>query len=167
MPAKLLKFKRTSEKGDTIVEVLIVLAVLGLAISICYATANRSLLDARQAQENAVASELVQSQIEGLRVTMPSAVPGTAPMIAGQFCVVLNGGSYVVKPYISPTPPDPSCALPFASSSSSISVIYCGTLVRNANCGILSDDTFVVTATWPDVIGGGNDTVSQVYKVHP
>ena len=41
-----------NQRGDTIIEVLIVLAVLGLAIGITYATANRSILNARQAQES-------------------------------------------------------------------------------------------------------------------
>ena len=54
------------QSGDTIVEVLIVLAVLGLAIGISYSTATKSLLATRQAQENTQATQLLQGQIERL-----------------------------------------------------------------------------------------------------
>lgn len=74
------------QRGDTIVEVLIVLAVLGLAMSISYATATRSLLQAREAQENGVATVLLQSQIERLRTLK---VSDTTIFTASQpsFCI--------------------------------------------------------------------------------
>ncbi len=52
--------------GDTIVEVLISLAVLSMAFVISYATANRALIDTQNAQEHSMALEYLDSQIEAL-----------------------------------------------------------------------------------------------------
>jgi type II secretory pathway pseudopilin PulG len=62
-----IPFTRLNKKGDTIVEVMIVLAVLGFAIGIAYATANRSSTAILAANQSAAASALLQSQIEKLR----------------------------------------------------------------------------------------------------
>ena len=53
--------------GDTIVEVMIVLAVLGLSMSISYATANHGLIQSRNAEEHSEALGLLDSQVELLR----------------------------------------------------------------------------------------------------
>lgn len=57
--------KNTS--GDTIVEVLVALAVLSLAFAISYATAGRAITDSQNAQEHTLALEYLDSQIEALR----------------------------------------------------------------------------------------------------
>jgi len=80
----MLKRNRLGETGDTIIEVLIVLAVLGLAIGISYATANRSLLDVRGAQESAQATSYLQTQIEAFRFWAPSLTLGSLP---STFCI--------------------------------------------------------------------------------
>ncbi len=61
------RLKKLNQAGDTIVEVLVVLAVLGLAMSIAYATANRGLQQSRNAQEHSQALGIINSQIELLR----------------------------------------------------------------------------------------------------
>ncbi len=53
--------------GDTIVEVMIVLAVLGLAFSISYATATRGLAQSRNAEEHSQALGILSSQVELVR----------------------------------------------------------------------------------------------------
>ena len=60
---------RKSQSGDTIVEVLIALSILGLALSIAYATANRSITAIRLANETSNATAITKSQIELLRGT--------------------------------------------------------------------------------------------------
>jgi hypothetical protein len=62
----LINFRKNS-KGDTIVEVMIALAVLGLAFGISYATANKGLLQARNAQEHSEALTNIDKQVELLR----------------------------------------------------------------------------------------------------
>lgn len=153
---------RLRQRGDTIVEVMVVLAVLGLALSITYATATRSLMNARQAQETAEASSILQLQVEGLRNL--SAVPRPAPAskdiyIAAPFCIQNTGSAFqVVTPLPSPSTP---CS---GNSLYTISIIYCA--VGGGSCPIGSYDTFIATATWPDVIGQGTDQVTLTYRAH-
>ena len=70
--SKNLKIKNSS--GDTIVEVLIVLAVLSLAFAISYSTANRALNGSRNAQEHSETQNALNSQIEKLRSAFSSGV---------------------------------------------------------------------------------------------
>jgi type II secretory pathway pseudopilin PulG len=70
-----IPFTRLNKKGDTIVEVMIVLAVLGFAIGIAYATANRSSTAILAANQSAAASGLLQSQIEKLRSNTTTTSP--------------------------------------------------------------------------------------------
>jgi len=58
---------KLGNRGDTIVEVMVTLAILGLAFSIAYATANHSLMLARNSEEHSEATQFLQSQIEQIR----------------------------------------------------------------------------------------------------
>lgn len=55
------------ENGDTIVEVLIALAIIGLVIAGAYATADSSTRIVRQAQERSDAVKVAESQLETIR----------------------------------------------------------------------------------------------------
>ena len=150
------KFLKLTNRGDTIVEVMIVLAVLGLAIGISYATANRSLLNARQAQENSAATGIAQSQVEALRSL--SADPFQEIFILGEpFCTVHTNDAE--HPYNILPVGGGSCALTYGGG-----VSYKISITRSDAVG--DPDTFTVQITWPDVSGQGDDTVTQVYRVH-
>lgn len=56
-----------NNKGDTIVEVLISIAVLGLILSVSYALANRDTQYVQQSQERAEAQKISEQQLELLR----------------------------------------------------------------------------------------------------
>src|SRR5437868_4001892 len=86
-------------RGDTIVEVLVVLAVLGLAIGISFATANRSLLATRAAQENSQATSYLQSQVEELRYLAPAS-SGQNIFQNGKFFCVDTATNTVVTGFI-------------------------------------------------------------------
>lgn len=64
---RIFRLKNSSSRGDTIVEVLIVVAVLALAFSISAATANQSLVKSRNAEEHSQALGLLNAQVELLR----------------------------------------------------------------------------------------------------
>lgn len=145
----LKKFKSLNTRGDTIVEVMIVLAVLGLAISTAYATANRSLLDARQAQENAVATQLVQSQVEALRtmtLNSPSIFSAATWPGASPYDCVTQSPPYAVTN---------SCTAG-TTVKYQLSVTYTNS----------PTDTFTVVASWDDIFGNGKDTVTMNYRLH-
>lgn len=82
------QLKRLNSTGDTIVEVLIVLAVLGLAMSIAYATANHGLQQSRNAQEHSEALGILNSQIEILRTVYSKQASNILPPSNGTaFCL--------------------------------------------------------------------------------
>lgn len=55
------------QKGDTIVEVLIAIAVVSSVLGITYSVMNRNLLVMRENQERSEALRLAQAQIESIR----------------------------------------------------------------------------------------------------
>lgn len=132
-------------RGDTIVEVMIVLAVLGLAIGISYATANRSLRNARQAQENSQATLLVQSQIEALRTLATAGNPQNI-FQTGPYCLS-QASPYTIQ---------------YGNNCQRGTVPYTLSITYAAPA-----KTFTATATWPDVLGRGNDTITTVYRLYP
>lgn len=64
----MLKIKAKTQVGDTIVEVLIAIAVAAFAIGTSYAIANRSLQQAITARERNQAVNIIQSQIAALKI---------------------------------------------------------------------------------------------------
>ena len=150
--------KKPTAAGDTIVEVMVVLTILGLAISIAYATANRSLLNARQAQENSRASALAQSQLEQIRGNAAIKDPADPHYIfrTTPFCID-NSGNMVLIPA---TPFPPACQ--YDSGLYSITGTYYAIDTVN-----IKKDTFVVVVTWDDVLGQGRDSVTLSSRIHP
>jgi prepilin-type N-terminal cleavage/methylation domain-containing protein len=164
----MLAIKSLRQRGDTIVEVIVVLAVLGLAVSISYATANRSLLATRQAEESSQATALLQSQLETLQAY--SGITGDSPHDIFQttgFCI--NAAGDVV--------PNLNIARTLPVSDTSVYSKYDAACQANQPFHITlgyeavdSDgnptDTFTAKATWDDVAGAGKDTVTLVSRVH-
>ncbi|HVV66697.1 MAG TPA: LCCL domain-containing protein [Candidatus Saccharimonadales bacterium] len=140
----MLRPKKLTDAGDTIVEVMVVLAILGLAIGISYATANRSLLNARQAQESSQATEQVQSQVEALRTMVSNPNVYSTP----SFCLTPSGTTYSIQPSAS------SCNFGEASR-------------YNITISHLDANTFRVRATWNDVLGEGTDSATIIYRMYP
>lgn len=168
-----------SQAGDTIVEVMIVLAVLGSAIGLAYATANRSLLNARQAQENVEASQFVQSQIEKVRYMAPSGAtnpadpnyssPNNMYTQTQPFCVG-DVGSATALTAFDTTQPVSTTNCGFGSTPYKVVVYSCNSVSSpmNTPCGTTSNnDLFIVQASWDDALGDGTDTSTISYRVHP
>jgi prepilin-type N-terminal cleavage/methylation domain-containing protein len=83
------------QRGDTIVEVMIVLAVLGLAFAISYATANRGVLQARNAEEHSEALGILDGQVEELRAAFSQNDPHLTPTPPTEyFCMDVSTGAY-------------------------------------------------------------------------
>ena len=140
----LRRFKHAGYRGDTIVEVMVVLAILGLALSISYATANRSLLDARQAQENSQATEYVLAQVEGLRSLKASTTQNIYQ--AGPYCINTATLSVVAAT-------DPAC-----TKESLYSLSITGVAAPGGD--------FTVTGKWDDIEGQGTDVVTMDYRIY-
>lgn len=167
----MLKLNRLRKNdGDTIIEVMVVLAVLGLAIGISYATASRSLLDTNQAEENSQATEYATSQVEDLRYLAPTS-SSTNHSQDPTANIFYPSGAFCIS---SPTAADP------ITTATSTNCMFGGQYqVLIYNCDYFvpasinpcagaapNSDTFVVEATWPNALGQGADSATLSYRVH-
>jgi prepilin-type N-terminal cleavage/methylation domain-containing protein len=92
------KMRQSNQRGDTIVEVLIAVAIVSLVLTSAYALTSRNVRANQEVQEQAYAQKLVEQQAELFR---SSAVPPDggcfntvgAPVATGSGCVVNNGGA--------------------------------------------------------------------------
>jgi prepilin-type N-terminal cleavage/methylation domain-containing protein len=157
------------QRGDTIVEVMIVLAVLGSAISIAYATASKSLINTRQAQEASQATVLAQSQLEKLRLKSniidqadtDNFTYFTAP--TKEFCIRTDPADNKDKVVLGDlTDANNLCN---KMTEAAAGVWYSVAITHNPN----PTDTFTVKIVWDDISGEGDgkDRVTLVYRVHP
>jgi len=151
--------KKLDARGDTIVEVMIVLAILGFAIGLAYATANKSLLATRAAEESSEATVLIQTQAERIRAfggTYPAQVFSTT-----DYCITNDTPTF--KPST-----DAACAA-YTSPTSSVPYaisIHCDTCTTGASISS-PHDTFTIKATWDDVSGQGpKDGATLLYRYH-
>lgn len=154
---RVTKNTQSSQRGDTIVEVLIAIAVISLVLAGAYATTNRSLLATRAAQERSNALKLVESQLEqikGMASSNPDALFGTLP---GAFCVaqdqaLVDSGNE-------------ACAVDASGAPTTTEPIYNLSIERDGPDG---EDgyTFTVTNNWEDPSGGQNDQVRTIYRVY-
>ena len=145
----MLKFlpKLKSEAGDTIVEVMLVVAILGLAFSVSYATANASVIKTRNSQEHAEALQYLDSQVELLRSSSPDAVAAVNTL--GPFC--MNIAANLPVPL-----PDPVCQQG-TDSRYHLSIDY---------AAASGQDRYTFRADWTGIsnLGAQQETIS--YKLH-
>lgn len=153
--------KLNNQRGDTIIEVMIVLTILGFAIGISMATSNRSLQNSRQAQEHSESTRIVQAQAEGLRVLAPTnpAGPDKNIFISTPFCISYNAGNYTVV-----SAGDAACST--GTTGYNTSIQYCrGSSLALCN-GLSSTSTFLIQVTWDNIQGRGSDSTTLAYRVH-
>lgn len=146
--------KRYTERGDTIVEVLITIAIVSLVLGGAYVTTNRSLLATRSAQERSIALKLAESQIERLKSIIaanPSLIfGGTAP---STFCI--SNTNTVVNAIATPA----NCGFNSAGAVTTTEPVFKISIVRNGS-------QFNLTETWFSVNGKTTDTLEMKYRVY-
>lgn len=92
---------KLNNQGDTIVEVMISLAVLALAFAISYSTAQATLNNVQNSQEHSMALEYMDSQMEALHYVANETVPPVVQMTRTAFCLVpqnVPGGGAQIQP---------------------------------------------------------------------
>ena len=145
-----------SQRGDTIAEVLICIAVLSFILSISYGLANRSSLAVRQSQERSEAQKISEAQIESLKAYLSDpnhTVPATsADGTSNAFC--LKNGAIVSVPDVNNLPADCS-----AGTQDTPGVGRYKTYI------VLYNGSYTSKTSWPKVTGG-SDQVTFAYKVY-
>jgi type II secretory pathway pseudopilin PulG len=98
-----IPIKKLDPRGDTIVEVLIVLAILSTAFVLSYSTANKALVKARNSQEHTAALGVLNAQVELVRNAYANQTSGL-PASAGQFFCMASPDTVKLLPAV-PTDP--------------------------------------------------------------
>lgn len=140
-----------AERGDTIVEVLIAIAVISLILGGAYVTTNRSLQATRAAQERAVALKLAESQIERVKAFAASDPDGYADIDA-PFC--MTGTNEVVAAS------DNRCRMNEAGDPTDTEPVFRISITKSAN------DVLTLTERWFDVSGRVEDNLELRYRVY-
>jgi prepilin-type N-terminal cleavage/methylation domain-containing protein len=153
------RMQKLNQRGDTIVEVLIAIAIVSMVLGGAYATTNKSLQATRSAQEQGVGLKLVETQLEQLKslADTPGSLSSSTP---ASFCIVQSAG----KPTITST----------ASAGAPCTLNSQGTAATSADqpAYVLAitqptPNNFRITNSWVDVAGKNNDFVQMDYRIYP
>lgn len=147
-----IKFSTSKQRGDTLVEVLIAIAVVSLVLGGAFVTTNRSLSATRAAQERGVALKLAESQLEQLKALVasnPNAV--FAAGAPSPFCIT-SGGAVVAAN-------NAACAVGTSGTPTTAEPIFRISIERNAN-------EFTLTERWVDVGGKNTNSLQLKYRVY-
>ncbi len=162
--------KNLYQKGETIVEVLLSIVVLGFTISVVFVIARNSLFTGQAASERTQVLTTVESQIESLKylATLENSTSGDGVFGQGDKDFCINPSNNLIMTDLDITPAN--CGLDaFPDVGIFLKINY------NANgpdglSDTYDDDTFTITTEWTRV--GGNsgsekERLIQVVRIHP
>lgn len=151
--------QRRREAGDTIVEVLIAIAVISSVLAITYSIMNRNLRTMRDNQERTEAAKLAQGQLELLRAWWASeSGKDELQRLSGAFCLDSNLE-------IGETPPLLGSGAPTSNPEDDDYADYPAACVSGFyHTGIRrqSGNTYQVTVRW-DSLGGSRSQIIYAY----
>jgi prepilin-type N-terminal cleavage/methylation domain-containing protein len=140
------------QRGDTIVEVLIAIAILSTILVGAYVTANRSLTTERNAQEHTQALTIAQGQVEDLY--------SSGSLSSSDNCFGPDTG----------IPVSTICEVPYnnqdssATSTCPATVAYCYQIIDSEISPVGTKPvTYEVKVNW-DALGGGKNSVQLYYR---
>ena len=143
-----MRSKQLTQAGDTIVEVIIAVAVVATILVGAFTVTNHSSRTVRDSEEHAQALQYLQGQVELLRHA--SAVRSRLPnALNTPFCLSSST-------YYQPASGNGNCT---QASLYDLSISS-----PTSSPAVGSTTTFNLVATWP-ALGGGTDTVYLSYKV--
>jgi type II secretory pathway pseudopilin PulG len=156
-------FTKKSPAGDTMVEVVVAISIMGLALGSAYALSNRSFHTAQSTQERTEALSLVEGQVEFLRnagfnITGSNSIGAIIAFAAsGPFCFIdqgNNAGNYVsaTNDYCEDYGPTGT------NSLYDISVSYCGLTCTEPQ------EVFTIRADWAAAGSGRPNNITLYYK---
>jgi len=151
---------RSNQHGDTIVEVMIAMAVLGLVLVVSYATANHNTLSLQDAQERSVALKLAESQIEAMKAFNSSSSANSGQLFSqtDPFCMI---GTTITANDPSKVAGQNDCMFDINSQRAgtgaepafNVRVTSAAIPVSGGTSGL--GKQFTVTVNWDSVLGNG------------
>jgi type II secretory pathway pseudopilin PulG len=152
--------KYLNNAGDTIIEVLVCIAVVSTVLGGAFVTTRNSQVGVRNSQEHAEALKLIESQLEQLRGDTSGAIAAATP-----FCMYNEAPNSAVI-----APQSVNCSQNSAGTSRQPDSRYYLSIKRctGIGCGnsIAGSYLFTVTATWPSVTGNIKAQESMVYRLY-
>lgn len=157
-----------NQRGDTIVEVLISVAVLSLVLTTTFALANRNSQANRQAAERGEALKIAQSEMERLKFYL-SSTGVDIPAPGSNFCMKLSGTEIVTLTGTLPTDPNSdknlsNTAIYSSQCQDGVGSLYYRVVQRGAGS---NSNTYTAYVRWQAVTGNGVDQVAVVHKLYP
>ena len=152
---------RLNQAGETIVEVMMSIAMLSIAIVGSIVVARQSLLIGQAANERTQAVKIAETQVERLKAASLSSTVGTGVFgFTGSFCIRED-----LTLVTAPTSNQADCSNTyFPSSSLSVTIDYDATGPTGSP---FDDDLFVISVSWDNVRGEGRDSIVIDYRLHP
>ena len=173
---------KLNDKGDTIVEVLLAIAIVGVVLGGAFVAANRSLNIAQQSQDRSQATKILEAQLERLKsiasdrskdIFNPASSSvfcmdnvlnrqnfsvGSLPAVAADNLTAAPGGNYPAACIVD------SASNPYSGASQSIE--YYVSIQRDA----VDSNKFTVRARWFRAGGGiadnGREEASMAYRLY-
>lgn len=145
--------KYLNQKGDTIVEVLLAIAIVSAVLGGAFVSVNNSYVGTRQSQERGEALKLLEGQLERLKEASRSSATDvyTGP---NPFCIIPNPAPLPASPLLVVADSNAGCQ---QGSRYRLSI-------RRGSDG----STFTARATWPasGSTTGAQDEVTLTYRVY-
>lgn len=165
----MLRFKKIglNSSGDTIIEVMVVLAILSLAFGISLTTANEGLKQSRNSQEHSQADGLASSQIEELRSAIEtnsiqlSQIPANQP-----FC--MTSSNAIATNFSANVPADPTADdySEYPAGCASQESYYNESIEYVTDAADATQNYFDVKVRWQGLGDLGKQQVELTYKLY-
>lgn len=149
----------SSQRGDTIVEVLFALGILGAVLGSSYVVVNRNVIANRASQERLQAVKVAESQFEKLKIKVAS---DDTMYDRSDFCltnannVALSGAA--------------DCRMDAAGDATTDPLQYRVTISRDSYLPYGGDPRagtrFKINVMWANVRGGGDDKLDYFYEAY-
>lgn len=150
-----MSVRKLAQRGDTIIEVLISIAVVSVILGGAFVTTRRSQEGVRDSQEHAQALKLVESQLEQLRAEATKT--GDVFTAGTPFCM------YNRAPVSTAGPSGANCKQNSGGQPSTENPYYSLSITRaTSNDGFL----FTIKAEWDSVTGNGKAQEQMVYRLY-
>lgn len=152
------------QSGDTIVEVLIAIAITSLILVGAFQSARISLTGTRRSQERVEGLKVAEEQLERLREQ--TSITGnnfTNPALSGTTCINMVGGYQSSTGLLNPENfSDANAHPPSCNRSPAAGVTYYPVIVRSGSPGAYS---FKVYVRWDRAGGGGIEETTLSYRL--
>jgi Tfp pilus assembly protein PilV len=151
-----------NNRGDTIIEVLISIAVIGAVMGGAYATANKNTKINQASQERLVAIKIAESQLERLKAAADTNAENL--FTHSDFC--LDQAGAIVQPSS-----NSACHVNALGQPTGADPVYSINIARGvpaytSGAGIVIGYPYTVRVVWPSVMGTGDDNVTYKFGVY-